>query len=69
VADAAARVADVPGVARDDVEMQVEDRLAGGPEVHADVEAVRPVALEDLRAGNGEGRQEFELLVGGGVPP
>jgi hypothetical protein len=47
VADAAARVGDVVRVARDDVDVQVEDRLARrGADVDADVEAVGRVAAQ-----------------------
>ena len=48
VAYPAAWVWNVAGIARDDVNVQMEDRLACGlADVDADVEAVRAVALED----------------------
>ena len=48
VADAAAWVGDVAGVARDEVDVEVEDGLAGGfADVDADVEAVGVVAAFD----------------------
>jgi hypothetical protein len=69
VADASARIGDVPGVARDDVEVQVKDGLARGrANVPADVEAVGPITPEDLLAGNGDGGEQIPLLLGGGIP-
>jgi hypothetical protein len=70
VADTAARIRDVAGVARDDVDVQVKDGLARGrANVPADVEAVGPIMLEDLLACNGDGGDQIALLLGGGVPP
>jgi hypothetical protein len=50
------------------VQVQVRDRLArGGAGVEADVEAVGLVAPQDLLAGDGEGGEQRELLLGRGA--
>ena len=56
MSDPAARVGDVASVARNDVNVQMRDRLACGlADVHADVEAVRCMTLQDLLAGAVDG--------------
>ena len=70
VTDAATRVGYVPGVARDDVHVEVEDRLAGGrADVPADVEAVGLVTLEDFLAGDVEGAEQLLLILRCRLPP
>jgi len=50
VSHAAGRVGDVVAVARDQVDVEVEDGLAGGfADVHADVEAVGAVEEMPIR--------------------
>ena len=76
MADAASWVGHVAEVARDDVDVQVEDGLACRlADVDADVEAVGPVALLDDGLCFVDGSSESGLLVlrglepGGDVPP
>jgi hypothetical protein len=70
VANAAARVGDVAGVAGDDVDVEVKDRLArGGADVPADVEPVGPVLLQDLVPGDRDRGDQLLLLRGSGLPP
>ncbi len=73
VAYAAARVGHVAVEARDDVHMQVEDRLAAGrADVDADVEAVgdlRMKTAQDRVAGDRDRRGQLGLLGGRGLEP
>ena len=72
VPDAAARVVHVAAVARDDVHVQMHDRLARGlPRVEADVVAVGPgreLAVE-LGFDLVDGVEQRALLLSGGVEP
>jgi hypothetical protein len=70
VPHAAPWVVDVAAVARDQVDVQVEDGLAGGPaDVDADVVAVRAVAAGDQLAAVVEGLADGLVLLGAGVEP
>ena len=70
MAHAAARVGDVAVVARDQVDVQVEDGLAGGfADVDADVEAVGAVAAGDQLSASVEAGGQGRSLLGGGVEP
>ena len=56
-------VRDVASVARNDVKMQMRNRLTGGlAHVHADVEAVRCMTPQDLLAGCLDGVSERLLF-------
>jgi len=70
VADAAAGVGHVAFVARDEVEVEVEDGLASGPsDVQADVVAVGVVAVGHEVAGPVEGGEDGRALLVARVEP
>ena len=70
MADAAAGVLDVAFVAGDEVDVEVEDGLAGGfADVPADVVAVWPVAVGQEVAGPVEGVEDGRALVVARVEP
>ena len=67
---AASRVGDVAGVARDQVDVEVEDGLARGfADVDADVEAVGAVAAGDQLSASVDAVGQGRSLLGGGVEP
>ena len=70
VAHAAARIGDVAGVARNYVDVQVRNGLAGGGAgVDADIEAVGVVLPADGVAGDGDSVGESVAFIVGGLEP
>ena len=70
VANASARVGDVVLVAGDQVDVEVEDRLAGGgSDVDADIEAVRGMAAGDQLTASVDAGHQGGSLLGRGVEP
>ena len=70
VAHSTSRVREIPGVAGDHMNVQMEHGLAGGrPDVNADVESVGLVSAQDLLPRHLNTLQQRNLLFGSGIEP
>ena len=70
IAHSSTGVGQVPGVAGDDVDVEVGDGLSsGGVNIDADVESIRLMPAKDLLTDSLDPFEQSGLLVPGGVEP